>query len=102
MDSPPYPAAVLRAGALAAVTVTASDGAIAARLQALGATRGPGGALVHRAGTPDPEEALNAAWDAIRTHALPPGAAGRAIVLIAPPPGEPAPCRRPRRTAAPP
>src|SRR5215204_5672679 len=90
MDSPPYPAAVLRAGALAGVQFDGTEGAIAVRLQALGATQGSGGALVHRAQTSDPQQALDAAWDAIRAHALPPGASGRVILLIAPPPGEPA------------
>src|SRR5918995_6869954 len=88
MDPPPYPAAVLRAGALQGVTFDGTDGAIAARLQALGAERGPG-ALIHRATTTDPRQALDDAWDAIRAHALPPDATGRLIVLIAPPPGDP-------------
>jgi NAD(P)-dependent dehydrogenase (short-subunit alcohol dehydrogenase family) len=88
MDSPPDPAAVLRAGAFAGVEFEANDGAIAARLEQLGATRGDG-ALIHRATTTDPQQALDDAWDAIRAHALPPRATGRLIVLIAPPPGDP-------------
>ena len=88
MDPPSHPAAVLRAGALAGVGFEADDGAIAARLEALGATRGPG-ALVHRAATTDPQQALDDAWDAIRAHALPPAATDRLIVLIAPRPGDP-------------
>jgi hypothetical protein len=88
MDPPPHPAAVLRAGALEGVEFTADDGAIADRLRALGATRGDG-ALIHRASTTDPQQALDDAWDAIRAHALPPQATGRLIVLIAPPPGDP-------------
>ena len=88
MDSPPYPAAVLRAGALERVQFEANDGAIADRLQALGATRGDG-TLIHRATTTHPQQALDDAWDAIRAHALPPRATDRLIVLIAPPPGDP-------------
>ena len=88
MDSPPYPAAVLRAGALEGVRFDGIGGAVAERLEELGATRGPG-ALIHRAATTDPRQALDDAWDAIRAHAVPPEAAGRLIVLIAPPPGDP-------------
>ena len=88
MDSPPHPAAVLRAGALDGVEFEADDGAVAARLQQLGATRGAG-TLVHRTTTTDPRQALDDAWDAIRAHALPPAATHRLIVLIAPPPGDP-------------
>ena len=88
MDSPPHPAAVLRAGALEGVEFEADDGAVAGRLEQLGATRGPG-TLVHRATTTHPQQALDDAWDAIRAHALPPQAMDRLIVLIAPPPGDP-------------
>ncbi len=87
MDPPSYPAAVLRAGALAGVEFDGIGGAIAARLEALGATTGDG-ALVHRATTTHPRQALDDAWDAIRAHALPPDKTGRLIVLIASPPGD--------------
>ena len=88
MDSPPHPAGVLREGVLAGVGFEADDGAIAARLSELGATQGAG-ALIHRATDTDPQQALDAAWDAIRAHALPPEQTHRLIVLIAPPPGDP-------------
>src|SRR5918995_3625805 len=88
MSSPPCAAAVLRAGALQGVEFAANDGAIAARLEQLGATRGDG-VLVHRATSTDPQRALDDAWDAIRAHALPPEHTHRLIVLIAPPPGDP-------------
>jgi len=87
VDPLPHPAAVLRAGALDGVRFDGIGGAIATRLTALGATQGPG-VLVHRASAATPQQALDAAWDAIRAHALPPGRTGRLIVLIAPPPGD--------------
>jgi hypothetical protein len=79
---------VLRAGALRGVGFDGIEGPVAARLEALGATRGPG-VLVHRAAGPEPAAALDEAWDAIRAHALPPDARERLIVLVAPPPGDP-------------
>jgi hypothetical protein len=87
VNSPPRPAAVLRAGALHGVRYDGIGGAVAARLEALGAERGPG-VLVHAATTTDPQQALDDTWDAIRAHALPPDNTGRLIVLIAPPPGD--------------
>jgi len=60
----------------------------ARRCRELGADEGEG-ALIHRATTTDPQQALNDAWDAIRAHALPPGHTHRLIVLVAPPPGDP-------------
>ena len=87
MDAPPTQPPFSAPAPSKASSSTAIGGAIAARLQALGATPGDG-ALVHRATTTDPQHALDDAWDAIRAHALPPDRTGRLIVLIAPPPGD--------------
>ena len=88
MNPPPYPAAVLRAGALDTVRITGNFEPALERCHELGAERGHG-VLIHAARTTDPRQALDEAWDAIRAHALPPQATNRLIVLIAPPPGDP-------------
>ena len=87
MNPPPYPAAVLRAGALATTSVTGNYEAALTRCRELGAGDGTD-VLVHRATTTEPQQALADAWDAIRADALPPDRTGRLIVLIAPPPGD--------------
>jgi len=84
--------AVLKPQLLTGVGIAVTGGAthVEARLSELGATPGHG-VLVHQADPPRDADgvraALDGAWDAIRTHALPPREA--LIVLIAPPPGDP-------------
>jgi hypothetical protein len=82
---------VLKPGLLTGVgvTITGSAEQIERRLRELGAGSGSD-VLVHRAETPTDADgvrrALDEAWDAIRSHMLPPHEG--LIVLIAPPPGD--------------
>jgi hypothetical protein len=82
--------AVLRPDVLRGVgaTVTGDAPHVEHRLTQLGATQGHD-VLVHASAPPThAEHALEAAWHAIRAHALPPDHSDGLIVLIAPPPGD--------------
>jgi NAD(P)-dependent dehydrogenase (short-subunit alcohol dehydrogenase family) len=69
------------------ITFVGGAEAVRARAQRLGAADGRDVLVFAAAHDGPPEHVLDAAWDAIRAHMLPPERTDGLILLIAPPPG---------------